>query len=188
MTARTEQPSGLRAALGWTARRWPTWLAIALSVVTWGGSAAGLGQVLPLLALMYLVMAVLGRRHATWLVLVVLLGGFVALRMQDRVEPTTVVLVTALVVLVAGAVRWRGLESRRAFLFQVAGMVVFVAFALVGLAVAPDVGRYVIAAGWLVHGLWDFAHLRSDTVVSRSYAEWCGVVDVLVAVGLVLQA
>ncbi|MGQ0574969.1 MAG: hypothetical protein ACT4RN_12290 [Pseudonocardia sp.] len=42
-------------------------------------------------------------------------------------------------------------------------------------------------AGWLAHGIWDFAHLRADTVVSRSYAEWCGVVDVLVAVGLVVQ-
>jgi hypothetical protein len=42
-----------------------------------------------------------------------------------------------------------------------------------------------VAAGWFLHGLWDFVHLRRNAVVSRSYAEWCGVVDILIAVRLV---
>jgi hypothetical protein len=36
-----------------------------------------------------------------------------------------------------------------------------------------------------VHGLWDFVHLWLDKIVTGSYAEWCAVVDVLVAAQLV---
>ena len=36
------------------------------------------------------------------------------------------------------------------------------------------------------HGLWDLAHLRADSGVARSGAEWCAVVDVLIAVQLVV--
>ena len=73
----------------------------------------------------------------------------------------------------------------RGFLLQVAGMVAFATLGLVGLVVAPEAGRYIVAAGWFAHGLWDFAHLRANRVVSRSYAEWCGIVAVLVAAGLI---
>ena len=55
-----------------------------------------------------------------------------------------------------------------------------------GLTVAPEVARYVLAAGWFGHGVWDLVHLRRDAVVSRSYAEWCGVLDVLIAAELLL--
>ena len=44
-----------------------------------------------------------------------------------------------------------------------------------------ELGRYLVAAGWFLHGVWDLVHLRLDKVVARSYAEWCGVVDILVA-------
>ncbi|MCX4903070.1 hypothetical protein [Streptomyces sp. NBC_00878] len=53
-----------------------------------------------------------------------------------------------------------------------------------GLAVDPDLGRCLVAAGWFFHGVWDFVHLRLDKVVARSFAEWCAVVDVLIAVHL----
>jgi hypothetical protein len=44
-----------------------------------------------------------------------------------------------------------------------------------------------VAAGWFLHGVWDFVDLRLDKVVARSYAEWCGVLDVLIAAGLLLM-
>jgi hypothetical protein len=34
------------------------------------------------------------------------------------------------------------------------------------------------------NGLWDLAHARADAGVSRTGAEWCGVVDALVGVRL----
>jgi hypothetical protein len=67
---------------------------------------------------------------------------------------------------------------------QALGMVGFGALALVALSVDPDLGRYLVAAGWFLHGIWDFVHLWLDKVVARSYAEWC-VIDVLVAAQLV---
>jgi hypothetical protein len=54
------------------------------------------------------------------------------------------------------------------------------------LAVDPELGRWVVAAGWFLHGVWDFVYLRLDKVVARSYAEWRGVLDILIAAGLVL--
>lgn len=51
----------------------------------------------------------------------------------------------------------------------------------------PDLARYLVAAGWLLHGVWDFIHLKLDKVVARSFAEWCGVIDVVIAVELVFK-
>jgi hypothetical protein len=65
-------------------------------------------------------------------------------------------------------------------------LVVFGALAVAGLTIAPDVGRYFVAAGWFAHGLWDVAHYRADAGVARTGAEWCAVVDLLIAAQLVL--
>ena len=59
---------------------------------------------------------------------------------------------------------------------------------MLGLTAAPDVARYVLAAGWLGHGVWDLVHLRRRAVVSRSYAQWCGVVDIVMAAELLIAA
>ncbi|MFJ9586512.1 DUF6010 family protein [Streptomyces acidicola] len=53
----------------------------------------------------------------------------------------------------------------------------------------PELGRRLVAAGWFLHGVWDLAHLllaRLCGVVARTFAEWCAVVDVLLAVELVV--
>ena len=56
------------------------------------------------------------------------------------------------------------------------------------MALDPDLSlsRYVVAVGWFAHGVWDFVHPWADKVVARSFAEWCDVVDVLIAAELVL--
>jgi hypothetical protein len=178
----------------WTGRltdRWPTALALALSAATLGGSesaegVAGLSEVLLLLPLLYLVVAKLRRPQASWPMLVVGIAPFVALRAVDVIAPAAVFSAVALVVLVWGAV---GGQLRRPdpFRVQALGMLGFGALALAGLAVDPDLGRYLVAAGWFLHGVWDFVHLKLDKVVARSYAEWCGVVDVVIAAELVFK-
>lgn len=175
----------VRSMLAWTVHRWPAWLALAIGAAMWGAAPESLAELLLLLPLLYLIMAVVRRRSATWPVLAILVAGFVAAPLQDVVEPSTVVLAVALLVLVVGVARWQKLPNRGMFLLQVAGMVAFAATGLVGLVLAPEVGRYMVAAGWFAHGLWDLAHLRMNKVVSRSYAEWCGTLDVLVAAGLI---
>src|SRR5262245_40665764 len=73
-------------------RRWPTWLALGMSALTFGGSAsdeavASLAGVLLLLPLGYLVIAKLRRRQASWPVIVVGMTTIIALRVLDVIAP-----------------------------------------------------------------------------------------------------
>ena len=174
---------------GWTAaikHRWPTWLAIALAALTVGGSTVeSLADVLPMLAFFYLAAAVLQRRQATWLVALATVAAFAALRLQDWVDPVVALIVAALALVLWGAVRGQ-LRRRGALVVEMAGMVGFTAIALAAVSVDPDLGRYIVAAGWFGHAAWDFAHFRADKVVSRSFAEWCAVFDFLRAVGILI--
>src|ERR671911_251998 len=166
--------------------RWPTWLAIALAALTVGGSTVeSLADVLPMLAWAYLAAAVLQRRQATWVVALVAVAALVALRLQDWVDPVVAWLVAALALVLWGAVRGQ-LRRRGALVLETAGMVVFTAIALAAVSVDPNLGRYIVAAGWFGHAAWDFAHFRADKVVSRSFAEWCAVFDVLRAIGILI--
>ncbi|GAA4059546.1 hypothetical protein [Streptomyces shaanxiensis] len=172
-------------------RRWPTVLAVAvvaLNVLASGSqdvadAVGGFAETLPLLPLIYLVVHQIGKPQATWPVLGAGTVVVFALPFQDAVAPSTVLVALALAVLAWGAVRGTP-HGRATFGVQAGGALVFCGLALAGLAVDPDLGRYLLAAGWFFHGVWDFVHLRLDKVVSRTFAEWCGVIDVLVAVQL----
>jgi hypothetical protein len=179
----------------WTAllQRWPTALALvagAAMILGEGGSDeevrffAGL---LPLLPLVYLVVAKLRRRQATWPTLVVGFALVAVLRMLDLLALPAGLAAVALVVLVWGAVDGQ-LRGPDPFRVQALGMLGFGALALAGLVVDPDLGTWLVAAGWFLHGIWDLVHLRLDKVVARSYAEACAVIDILVAAQLVLLA
>ena len=170
----------------WLLQRWPTALAVAPAALILTGPEAetDVVELLPLLPLEYLIVAKLQRRQATWPVITVAFVATIALQELDVVPPSTVFAAVALVVLVWGAVDGQLLRPG-AFRVQALGMLGFGALALVGLVVEPDLGRYLVAAGWFLHGVWDFVYFKLDKVVARSYAEWCGVVDILVAAGLV---
>ena len=182
------------ARQSWTDRLkdgWPIALAVGMAALTFGGSEsdeglASLSAALLLLPLLYLVVAKLRRPQASWPVLAVLIFPFIALRALDVIAPAAVVAAVALVVLVWGAVDGR-LRRPDPFRVQALGMLGFGALALAGLAVDPDLGRWLVAAGWFLHGVWDLVHFRLDTVVARSYALWCGVLDVGIAAELVLK-
>jgi hypothetical protein len=166
-------------------RRWPTALAIGLELVSWGIGLVRAGQILPLLPALYVIVVVLRRRGASWPVLIASFGLLFLLQLQSWVNPT--VAIVALASAIAAVGLFRRLD-RSELLVQTAGLILFGGLALVGLIVAPEIARYVLAAGWFGHGLWDLVHLRRDKVVSRSYAEWCGVLDVLIAAELLLGA
>jgi hypothetical protein len=177
----------------WTAvlQRWPTVLALGLAALALGGdqsqqdAVASLSQALLVLPLEYLIVAKFQTRRATWPVIAVLLPATLVLLEVDLVDPTVLFSATALVVLAWSVVDGQ-LRRSGVFRVQALGMVGFGALALVGLAVDPELGLWLVAAGWLAHGIWDFVYLKLDKVVARSYAEWCGVLDVLIAAGLVL--
>jgi hypothetical protein len=118
-------------------------------------------------------------------VAVATVAAFAALRLQDWVDPVVALVVAALALVLWGAVRGQ-LWRRGALVAKMAGMGGFTAIALAAVSVDPEFGRYVVAAGWFGHAAWDFAHFRADKVVSRSFAEWCTVFDVLRAVGILI--
>ncbi|TDC98415.1 hypothetical protein [Actinomadura sp. 7K507] len=169
-------------------RFWPMALAVAMSAATWGGSGTddgvtSLASALSLLPLLYLLVETFQWRRATWGVLAAGLVGFTVLEAADVVEPAAVVAGVALAVLVWGGVKGRLFRSG-VLQAQALGMIGFGAVALIGLVAAPDAGRYIVAAGWFAHGLWDLVHLKLDKVVLRSYAQWCAVVDIIIAAQL----
>ncbi|MGC4959621.1 hypothetical protein ACLQ2P_41035 [Actinomadura citrea] len=172
-------------------RRWPTAVALAAAALIVGGglgdldeAVSGFGELMLLLPLEYLILDRIGRRGASWPVVGSLVVAIVAIDILDVVPLSAVIVAAALVLLVWGVVAGTP-DGRAIFGAQAAGMLGFGAIALVGLAVDPDLGRYLVAAGWLLHGVWDVVHLKLDKVVSRSYAEACGVVDMAVAAMLV---
>jgi hypothetical protein len=71
---------------------------------------------------------------------------------------------------------------------QAIAMVGCGAAAAVALIVTGDVGAYVVAVGLLGHTAWDVYHHWVNKVVVRSMAEFCGVLDTLLAVALVMAA
>lgn len=169
-------------------RFWPAALAVAMSAATWGGSGTdegvtSLASALSLLPLLYLVVETFQWRRATWGLLAALLVSFTALKAVDIVDPAAVVAGAALAVLVWGALEGRLFRSR-VLQAQALGMIGFGAVALTGMIVDPDAGRYIVATGWFAHGIWDIVHLKLDKVVLRSYALWCAVIDIIIAVQL----
>lgn len=178
-SAGVRMPRPIRALL----RRWPLFLAVACAAVSWGLDVVTAGHLLPVLPLLYVIMATIRLRRATWIVLIVAALGFMLLSAQSWIDPTVAILS------VAGGMALTGLlprTGRREVLIQVVGLIIFAAVAVIGLTVAPEIGRLVLAAGWFSHGAWDLWHLRRDRVVSRSYAECCAVLDILMAAQLVL--
>lgn len=179
--------TGRVGELGWWWRRWPTVVAVASAVLVGGdGDVGGLVTALPLLPMIYVVLAAVGRRWLSWPVLVVSLGGFVALREWGVVAPSTMVVGVAAAGLAVGLARHRAPGGRREVLVQGIGAVAFVGLAVLAALTAPQVSLWLVAAAWFGHGVWDFVHLHRDAVVTRSYAEWCGVLDVLTAAQVVL--
>lgn len=67
-------------------------------------------------------------------------------------------------------------------------MIGFGAAAATALVAGGDAGAYLVAAGLLGHAGWDVYHHRANKVVVRSMAEFCGVLDTLLAVGIVIAA
>ncbi|NIK62499.1 hypothetical protein [Kribbella shirazensis] len=192
MTVQSEVPSSrARQGARFLVRRWPTAIAAIAGVNTFfddvtDGLVRSLAEAMLLLPTLYVIVAAVGRRRVTWLVLIGLLVGYTGLRLQDQVEPSIVVLAVALAAAILGAARGR--LPQNDFRIQLLGMVAFGVLSFAGQLASPDLARYVVAAGWLAHGIWDIVYLIKDRLVSRSWAEWCAVVDILIAAGLILGA
>jgi hypothetical protein len=162
------------------------WLALAWAAISLLDVGDGLEYVLLLVlaAAGYLFITVVDRPRATWPVLFVLVATVVVLRLLGIDPwPALVVLAVALVVvgLIGGQLRRRGLYA-----LQAPAVLAFIALGLAALSVPTDIGRYFVAAGLLGHAAWDAIHWRANKIVTRSFAEWCAVLDLSLGLGILI--
>ncbi len=157
--------------------RWPSALGLAMVAASSvrGADVYVVTLVTMLAALIYLAAAATAHRRSAWLTFVIT-SPVVPLGIFTRWD------LTIPVVIVAGALTGYGLltlttPGRRELALQVAGFAAFTLVAVLALRVGPEIAAYVAAAGVIGHGVWDIAHHRRDRVVSRTYAEFCAVLD-----------
>ena len=173
-----------------TVRRWPTALGIAFAAFVIVDLAAGadLAPILTASGLVYLGAAALRKRGAAWpvfLLTFVVIGAAGFTPWEDAVTWGLIGLAVLFAVygLLTGAVR-----PPEGLPLQAIGMAVFGGAAAAVLIVGGDLGAYLVAAGLLGHAAWDVHHHRTERVVARSMAEFCFVLDTLVAVAMVVIA
>lgn len=167
----------------WTsvlAHRWPTALGVAVAALTvydlqGGTELAALTMLMPVV---YLGAAALDRRRFAWVVLLAGVGVLTFIPSSSEVVPSVGFLAAALVFFVVGAARGE-LRKPGGLALQTVGVLVFGSTVLAALYVDPDLGGYLVASALLGHAAWDAYHYLRDRVVTRSYAEWCAVVDLL---------
>lgn len=96
-------------------------------------------------------------------------------------DPMSLILfLAALVYPISGAIRGH-LRGVHTILIQAIALAFFGVIALVSLYVDRDTGLILLAAGYLGHTIWDIAHLRTGKIVRQGYAEFCAVLDFLIA-------
>lgn len=178
--------------------RWPTALAL---VSTAGGitvmalldrDAELFGPLVAMMAAIYLMAYAIGRPVSVWVALVVmsaLISVFQVLDDRDAlgVHPGVAMAIVLVLTWLWTVARRRHTDSGT-FSLQTAGMVGFGAVTLVAAAVEPRAGVALAGVGFLAHGAWDAYHYRMNKVVHRTYAEFCGVVDLVTGTALLVVA
>jgi hypothetical protein len=183
------QTPGLRHWTEVLIRRWPTALGIAVAALAAFDVDDGLefAALTVLMALVYLGAAALDRRWSAWVVLLAGLPLAFFIPSISELHPSVILLVAAPVFLVLGVAR--GQWQRPGGLpLQTAGMLAFGSTVLVALFyVDPDLGGTLVAIALIGHAAWDAYHFLRNRVVSRSYAEFCAVVDLLLGAAILFM-
>src|SRR5918997_1840765 len=186
---RAHQTSGRRRWTDVLIHRWPTALGIAVAALAAFDVDDGLefAALTVLMALIYLSAAALGRRWSAWVVLLAGLPLAFLIPSTSEVVPSVVLLVAAPVFLVLGVARGQWQRSGGLPL-QSAGMLAFGSIILAALFyVDPDLGGKLVGIAILGHAAWDAYHYLRDRVVTRSYAEFCAVVDLLLGAAILFM-
>jgi hypothetical protein len=168
-------------------RRWPTAAAIAVAALTAYGLAEGaeLAPILAVSGLLYLGAAALQRPASAWPLFLIALVVLSVIKAFDGPEATWIFLGFAVLFtgygLVRGAIRPVG-----GLPLQALAMAAFGAIAVITLLVNETAGGILVAIGLLGHAGWDVYHHRVNRVVPRSIAEFCFVIDTLIAAAMLI--
>jgi hypothetical protein len=185
---RAHQSPGWRRRTDALLHRWPTALGIAVAALAANDMQGGLefAGLAVLLAVVYLGAAALDRRWSAWVVLLAGLPLVFFLPSVSGIHPSVALLVVAAVFLVVGVARGQ-LARPGGLPLQTAGMLAFGSIVLVALYVDPGLGGKLVAIAILTHAAWDAYHYLRNTVVPRSYAEFCVFVDLLLGAAILLM-
>ena len=167
---------------------WPALAAIGLAGLVAFDLSSGskLAAILAASGLVYLGAAALQKPSTAWLVF---LFSFVVIS-ADKVgwlafDATWVLLAIAGLFFVYGVLRGR-VRPASGLPLQTIAMITFGAAAAIALVVSGAIGAYLVAAGLLAHAAWDVYHHWANKVVVRSMAEFCFVLDTLLALAIVI--
>jgi hypothetical protein len=99
--------------------------------------------------------------------------------------PTWVLLGVAVLFLIYGLLRGAA-RPPEGLPLQAIAMAAFGTIAAIAVLVNDTLGGYLVAAGLFGHAAWDVYHHRINKVVVRSMAEFCFVLDTLLAIVIVI--
>jgi hypothetical protein len=172
--------------------RWPTALGVAVAAFTAfdlridAQEISFLSALVVLMPLVYVGAAAVDRRRFAWVVMLVAVTPLVLAKVLDlgiNFHPAFLVAALAFLALAAARGRLRGPSGVP---LQAAGMLVFSAGMLAALYVEPVLGGMIVAVGLLGHAAWDAYHYLRNRVVARSYAEFCGILDLVLGAAILL--
>lgn len=170
-------------------RHWPVLAGlVAAAAIIWVYRLGHFGwrqlvAVLVAAGLVYLGSAVIGSRHAAWPIFAVTVLAIAAGNRIGWFDPQLAFLVAALVLVAVALVRGFGRGTQPA---EVAAMAVVLVAGFAAVALTPPWRGLVLGVGLLGHAAWDIAHYRSNRVVDRSMAEFCAVLDVVLAIAVLV--
>ncbi|TDD66827.1 hypothetical protein E1262_21090 [Jiangella aurantiaca] len=194
-TVPVARPRPVARSLRGVVRRWPAaaGLALAAFVASDLSFGADLAPILAASGIVYLGAAALGRAASAW---PLFLGTFAVITAAEilagvtgagGVDGTWVLLGAAVPLAAYGLLRRRATPAHGLPLQSLA-MAGFGAAAAVTVLVGGDAGAYLVAVGLLGHAAWDVWHHRTNRVVVRSLAEFCVVLDTLLAAAMIVVA
>jgi len=184
MTATPRTPTPLEAAR----RRWPALAAVAFAALMAADLAQGvdIAPVLAALGVVYLGTAALRRPGAAWpLFFATIAVALVAGLLVEDIDTTWVLLGLGALLALYGLAFRGAAHPAHGLPLQGLALLVLGAIATVAPSLPLDIGAYLVAAGLLAHTVWDLHHFRTRRVVARSLAEFCMVLDTLLAVAII---
>jgi hypothetical protein len=169
------------------AHRWPTAVGAlaALGMILTAPDRADVALVVAIATACYVAAAVFARPWMAWAWIPIAFVVVVAGRLVD-LDPMVATGVVAAALVVAGLARS---TTRPAVTLETAGLLVYGAFTVAALLLAPAVGLVVAALTLIAHGIWDVWHLRRHReLVSPSLAEACIALDVPLGLAVLVVA
>jgi hypothetical protein len=169
------------------AHRWPTAVGAlaALGMILVDPDRTAVALVVAIATTCYVAAAVFARPWMAWAWIPLAFVVVVAGKLVD-LEPMVATGIAAAALVVLGLARS---TTRPAVTLETAGLLVYGAFAVGALLLAPSVGLVVVALTLIAHGIWDVWHLRRHRdLVSPSLAEACIALDVPLGLAVLVVA